>query len=214
MAMKMKDKGFLIFLASGLVILIVTLLLNSELQFLKTEPQRPATYEEVKDGKYINYKYGFSFEYPEDIFTNYSKLRAPESFLLRSEDVGGLPEYDLRLGVRDERVEEFYEDYNRELLVPEYDSEEEKNFSHNEIVVKKLNTQENPGYIEYGYLTPYTGDIGASYYHNAKWLVDDKVLVINLITSGDPDTKRQERLDILNSIVNSMSFFEPDMERD
>ncbi len=202
-----------IFVFVGLAVVIYVIISFVSQERFKTTSQHqvtPVVYEEVKNGKYINYKYGFSFEYPKDIFTDFNKLRGSESFLLRSKEEGGLPEYDLRLGVRDEGVDEFYEDYNRKLLVPKYDSEEEKNFAHNEIIVKKLNTQGYLGYIEYGYLTPYARDIGASYYHNAKWLVNDKILSINLITSGDPDTKRQKRLDILNSIVDSLEFFEPE----
>ncbi len=219
---QLADNKLLLLLAISVLVLLVFFvsrnpnLINKVTQ--KTTPAPTGTQYPIdteSDGVYINNEYGFRFKYPTVIFKSRENFDAPSGLkvILREKD-GGMGGYDLTLYVlsKKEYIKEYLENHALPINVPKYNQEyfDEKGYYSspvtNTIRIKNIISQGIVGHILYH---PYTGaqDVEFSYGHTVEWLKGETLIKIGISESND--VRKDERLRILETIVDSMTFFNP-----
>jgi hypothetical protein len=227
-----KKDGFLLFVATSISVIVVFARLTSkENSYVSPQVSQKTTsptptqeenpIDEVSNGVYTNYKYRFRFRYPGDIFITFQnehpqrasgKSSLEATFTDTDVSSDRYPSYTLLVFASEFRNNKniFYENYNRQIGVPEYTSEEEKDqkLLNNKKIVEKLLIKNFPAYIDYSYIAPYASDFEPSYANHASILKDNSLLIsFSVFSSGDPDRLKEERLTILKKILDSVEFF-------
>lgn len=165
-------------------------------------------YETVENGVYTNYKYGFRFEYPNDVFINVNFLGNPASASFNDNEHGGYPqEYTMRIGINVEREEKEFE-YNlrRALNVPEFTDKDKSPI--NNYLTEQIREPNLIGYIKFGYFTEYAEDYEPTITHTAVLKHNDTLLFIDI---GSPPIEgvKEGQYEILKDVISSLQFFDP-----
>jgi len=175
----------------------------------------------VEDGVYTNYKYGFSFEYPTGVFTEYELVRSLEetSYSAKFNDaVAGMKDISMLVFVgSEEGLMDSYTKYEKQPLgVPEYSDdylntvdESEWPFN-NTIKIEDVKVGNNQGFIVYSRFIGYKLESEPTHLNSFYIQKDDKVILISIVSwAGEnfADDYKVEREEILEDVVNTFKFF-------
>lgn len=156
--------------------------------------------EEIKDGVYTNYTYGFSFEYPEEIF---NKINQWQENSIKRFFVEGqrFPQLSVRM-LKDHFYDEFYrkcftaDDGDVFSESEEYNSITKKRYNLGELCVSiSISSKEG----DYEIPQNYTVTVPS---------MDSKDAHISISLSGETLSETQELEDEFDSIVKSFEFIE------
>lgn len=217
----LKNKNFLILLAGGLFVLLVAVILSNK-QISPARNQTTATLTEKEypvdtenDGVYTNYKYGFRFEYPEDIFIKYIPRKNKNSILqaeFNDNSEGGYPDmFSLVVSARadDEGKEVFKKFQSLPIGVYESTDEDAAKYFNNRKKLRDVDIGKFKGVLLY---SKFVGS-DTEPYHGHVLIFEKDNIVISIGIQSPPgpnlaDELENERLGILDNIIDTLEIID------
>lgn len=231
MNIDLKKNTFLALLAGGVIVLVVAFLLTYRVQegainkqaSSPTEGEYPIDTE--NDGVYYNYQYGFRFDYPKEVFEKYTPIDSKEGkYILSMSNVVEnqiLGDTHLSLHIMSLNGDNNYpivQKYNDIKELPlgvfeysddELDDLEKRNINPigNTKKIKDVTIDDYDGFVS---ITDFVGrDTEPSEGHTFLISKNDVLISINVSTTGITYEDELKRLEIIENIVESFDFFDP-----
>lgn len=237
-------RKFLLLIAISIAIIVTTVALRTKDEEIQTSriTSQPSPDErgssltpgypidEVRNGIYTNHKYGFRFEYPQEIFITFDNHQSENNKLEKSnyfvefKDVTGdgypIKNYNLRvyagyggipIGHPAGFGSTFGDYYKRPIGVPLFESQGDASQTHNELKIKNIKNDKFTGYVFYDYQTESLLNEGteASVSYIADIAKGDLFItfIISSPVSANRDTLKQVRLELLEKLIDSLEFY-------
>ncbi|KKQ42593.1 MAG: hypothetical protein US60_C0015G0004 [Microgenomates group bacterium GW2011_GWC1_37_8] len=163
------------------------------------------------DGAYINYEYGFKFEYPEETFVYYSPITQSGRVIgatFRDNDEGAPGKINLTVNINGRGNDSIYFREYKKIPIGKFETDKEYTPLHESTKIKDINIEGVEGFVLYNQLI--NNETDAYQGHSLSLLKENNVITIYVSTLAGPDLsdpQKEERLRIQNGIINTFEFF-------